>query len=73
MSDLNEEENQDLEEFDTDDISEDDYVFVISPEGLLKTIIFPDELMEDPPEEVQKILQVLGVKSIHLVEPRTLH
>ena len=62
MSDLNNEEHQELDEFD-DDINEEDYVFVISPEGLLKTIIFPEELMEDPPEEVQKILNVLGVKS----------
>lgn len=55
------------------DVCENDYVFVLSPEGVLKTIIFPDELMEDPPEAVQRILDLLGVKSIHLIQPRTLH
>ena len=60
-------DNENIEEID------DDYVFVMSATGELKTIIFPEDLMEDPPESVQKILTLLGVRNIHLLEPRILH
>jgi hypothetical protein len=65
------EDNDDYEE--DGDIDEDDYVFVLSPEGELKSLMFPEYFMEDPPKEVQKILKILGIKNIHLMEPRTIH
>ncbi len=72
MDNLDKNEQDDFEDLD-DDIEESDYVFVLSSEGELKTLIFPEDLMEDPPREVQKILRLLGVKNLHLMEPRTLH
>lgn len=73
MNNLDKNENEDFEDIDDDDIEETDYVFVLNSDGELKTLIFPEDLMEDPPREVQKILRLLGVKNIHLMEPRTLH
>ena len=73
MDNLDKNEQDDFEDLDDDDIEESDYVFVLNSEGELKTLIFPEDLMEDPPREVQKILKLLGVKNIHLMEPRTLH
>lgn len=68
--------NREQEEFsvdDNDDYDEGDFGFVIGADGELKSIMIPEELMDDPPKEVQKILKIFGIKNIHQLEPRTLH
>lgn len=56
-----------------DDFNDDDYGFIIGPNGELKSIMLPEELMEDPPKEIKKILKIFGIKDIHSLEPKTLH
>lgn len=56
-----------------DDFSAEDFGFVIGPDGELKSIIVPEHLMDDPPEQVQLILEMFGIDSIHQLEGRTLH
>lgn len=56
-----------------DDFTDEDYGFILGPGGELKSIMFPEELMENPPPKILKILKILGVKDIHQLEPRTLH
>lgn len=51
----------------------DDFGFVIGPDGQLKSLMVPEHLMDDPPEEVQMILQLFGIDNIHQLEDRTLH
>jgi len=51
----------------------DDFEFVIGPDGELKSMIIPEHLMEDPPEEIQLILKMYGIDDIHTLEDRTLH
>ena len=58
---------------DDEDFEDSDYGFIISSTGELKTMMIPEELMEDPPPEVRRILKIFGIKNIHQVEPRTLH
>jgi hypothetical protein len=56
-----------------DEYSADDFAFVIGPDGELKSMMIPEHLMDDPPEEVQLILKMFGIDSIHQLEGRTLH
>ena len=56
-------ENDDLTEF---NIDENDFGFLIDGEGNLKTVFGPDDLFGEPPEAVQKILDMFGVSSAEL-------
>ena len=62
-----------IEEYDFDDFNDGDYGFILGPDGELKSIMFPEELMENPPNKIVKILKILGVKDIHQIEPKTLN
>lgn len=56
-----------------DEFSADDFCFVIGPDGELKSMMIPEHLMEDPPEEVQFILKIFGIDNINQLEDRVLH
>jgi len=56
-----------------DDFTDEDYGFILGPNGELKSIMFPEDLMENPPPKISKILKILGVTNIHQLEPRNLH
>jgi hypothetical protein len=66
--------NEELEqEFDEGEFTQDDYGFVIGPDGTLKSIAYPENLMENPPSEVERILKIFGIESLENLTPRTLH
>jgi hypothetical protein len=67
--------NTSIDEFeeDDDDFAPDDFGFIIGPDGELKSVMYPEHLMEDPPEEIKMILQIFGIDSIDTLENRTLH
>jgi hypothetical protein len=56
-----------------DEFSADDFEFIIGPDGELKSMMIPEHLMEDPPEEVQLILKMFGIDDINQLGNRTLH
>ena len=58
---------------DEDDYSPDDYGFIVGPDGELKSIMFPEHLMEDPPEEIQLILKIFGIDDINSLDDKNLH
>lgn len=58
---------------DNDEYSADDFGFIIGPDGDLKSVMIPEHLMEDPPEEVTIILQLFGIEDINMLENKTLH
>jgi hypothetical protein len=62
------EEYQEDEEF-----HQDDFGFIIGPDGSLKSVMYPEHLMEDPPQEIQAILSVFGIDSFEELGNRTLH
>lgn len=61
------------EEIVEEEFSADDFGFVIGPDGELKSLMIPEHLMDDPPEEVQAILEMFGIDNIHQLESRTIH
>jgi hypothetical protein len=63
-----------IEEYQEDDnYSSDDFGFVIGPDGSLKSVMYPEHLMEDPPQEIQAILSVFGLNSFNDLGSKTLH
>ena len=59
-------ELDDQETFDTD-IGDEDYGFVIGPDGELKHIFTPKDFELDPPPIVKKILMLLGIDDINSI------
>ena len=59
-------EQEDLEALD-DEIGDDDYGFILGPDGELKHLFTPDDFYLDPPPVVKKILKLLGIKDINAV------
>lgn len=55
------------------DIESDDFIFVIKSDGSLKSVTIPEQLMEDPPEEIQLILSLFGIFDVNSLIDRTLH
>jgi len=66
------EQQVELEDFD-DDFNPNDFGFIISETGELKSVMYPEKLMEDPPEEIKEILRIFGIDDINEIENRTLH
>jgi hypothetical protein len=61
------------EDFSEEEFEEGDYEFVISANGELKSIMIPEDLMDDPPKSVARILKIFGIKDIHTLTSGTLH
>lgn len=67
------EQQLELEDFDDDDFNENDFGFIISENGELKSVMYPEKLMDDPPQEIKEILRIFGIDDITEIEHRTLH
>lgn len=61
------------EDFSDEEFEEGDYGFIIGPTGELKSMMLPEDLMEDPPKSIKKILKIFGITDIHLLSEKTLH
>lgn len=61
------------EEIIEDDEDVDDYTIVIGADGNIKTLIIPEDYIENVPETVQIILELLGIDDINKLNSRTLH
>lgn len=64
------------DDFDTTDeasLDATDFGFIISAKGELKSLMYPESLEGDPPEEVILILEILGIDLTAPKASRTLH
>ena len=73
MSDKNLEIVEDLNEPEEASLDETDFGFIISASGELKSLMYPELLEGDPPEEVILILEILGIDLTAPKGTRTLH
>jgi hypothetical protein len=62
-----------VEDLEDDEYDPSDYGFIISADGELKSIMYPEDLMGDPPEEIKLIMKIFGIPDIETMENRTLH
>ena len=69
MIDQNDDEVYDYD----DEFGPGDFGFVIGPDGELKSMMIPEDLMEDPPKSIKRILKIFGIKDLQGVTIKTLH
>jgi len=62
-----------IEELDEEEHSLDDFEFIIDSNGDLKSMVIPEHLMNDPPEEIQLIMRLYGIEDLNMLDNRTLH
>ena len=62
-----------VEDLEDDEYDPSDYGFIISADGELKSIMYPEDLMGEPPEEIKLIMKIFGIPDIETMENRTLH
>jgi hypothetical protein len=64
--------NQD-DVYDTE-ISDDDYGFILGPDGKLKSVFLPESLPFKTPKNIARILKVFGITDIsNVYNDQTLH
>ena len=64
--------DEEMDEYD-DEFGPEDYGFIIGPDGELKSMSIPEDLMEDPPKTVRKIMKIFGIKDLHEITITTIH
>ena len=63
-----------IEEFDeTEEFGQDDFGFILGPNGELKSVMIPEDHVGELPEEVTLILQMYGIDDIDQLNNRQLH
>jgi len=65
----NEEEVHDYD----DEFGPGDFGFIIGPNGELKSITIPENLMEDPPKSVKRIMKIFGIRDLQEITVTTIH
>jgi len=68
MSRLTDDQEFDFEDAFSEDISDDDYGFIVGPDGELKSIFLPTVVPFNPPKKLAKLLKALGVTDLGNVE-----
>lgn len=63
----------DLEDTDEDVYTADDFGFIISPDGELKSVMLPENYVDELPIEVQMILKIFNITDFNQLEDKTLH
>jgi hypothetical protein len=55
------------------DIGDEDYAFVIGPDGKLKSVFLPDVVPFTQPKSIQKIFKMFGIRDAEQLDNPTLH
>jgi hypothetical protein len=63
-----------IEEIYNDELSDEDYGFVLGPDGELKSVFLPENAPFKSPKNVEKILRIFGIYDIeNISKEETLH
>jgi hypothetical protein len=58
--------------YDTD-IGDEDYGFIVGPDGKLKSVFLPDVIPFKQPKNIQKIFKMFGISDAEALDNTTLH
>lgn len=61
MSKSTQEQDLDVQDIFDTDIDDDDFGFIVGPDGELKSVFLPDNLPFKTPKNVSKILKLFGI------------
>ena len=65
---------QEIDEMYETDISDEDYGFIVGPDGELKSLFLPDNVPFKAPKNIEKILKIFGIKDIsNIDQDQTIH
>ncbi len=56
-----------------EDISDDDYGFILGPDGKLKSVFLPDNMPFKAPKNITKIFKMFGITDAGQIDNTTLH
>jgi hypothetical protein len=56
-----------VEDIYDDEIADDDYGFILGPDGELKSVFFPENIPFNPPKNITKILKLFGIYDLENV------
>lgn len=73
MSKLTQQEQEAFDEAYDTDIGDDDYGFILGPDGSLKSVFLPDHVPFKQPKNVAKILKMFGILDAEKLDNNTLH
>ena len=55
------------------DIGEEDYGFIVGPDGKLKSVFLPDHIPFKQPKNIRKIFKMFGIVDAEALDNTTLH
>lgn len=59
--------------YDDQDIGDEDYGFILGPDGELKSVFLPDVIPFKTPKKIQKIFRMFGITDTEQINNPTLH
>jgi hypothetical protein len=72
MSYVEEQEDFDLHDAYEEELTDQDYGFVLGPDGELKSVFVPNDMMSVP-DKVKNIFSLFGIEDPHTVFVHTIH
>jgi hypothetical protein len=73
MSKVSQDQEVDVGDIYDTEISDEDYGFVLGPDGELKSVFLPDNIPFKQPKNVQKIFKMFGIRDAEQLDNDTLH
>ena len=73
MSKVSQDQEIDVGDIYDTEISDEDYGFVLGPDGELKSVFLPDNIPFKQPKNVQKIFKMFGIRDAEQLDNDTLH
>lgn len=63
----------DIEVNEVDEVGPEDFIFIVTADGELKSVLFPDDDVFEYNERVLKVFEVFGIDDPDSLTPYTLH
>jgi hypothetical protein len=73
MSKLSQEQQEGMGDVYDTEISDEDYGFILGPDGELKSVFLPDVIPFKQPKNIQKIFKMFGIRDADQLDNDTLH
>jgi len=73
MSKVSQDQELEMGDIYDTEISDEDYGFILGPDGELKSVFLPDSIPFKQPKNVQKIFKMFGIRDAEQLDNDTLH
>jgi hypothetical protein len=73
MSKTSQEQEQEMGDVYDTEIGDEDYGFIVGPDGELKSVFLPDHVPFKQPKNIKKIFKMFGIDDADQLDDPTLH